>query len=190
MQQWQRLEKQNLEDTDIRDLTIIYLANFITTLHNQKNEIIVGIHSNKENDKPNNEVDKLLHLTKLIDVIIQQHGSCKELNTYIRGRKRIYFLLYSRHIYTFIDKSGITPFNELTSSDHRGLFTDIRLQAFLKNSYISLPDHSSRSIHSSSIKKVITYKRYLQDYVVTHQITKKAADLQKKSTKLLLPTIM
>ena len=117
-------------------MTIIYLANFITTLHNQINEIIVGIDSNEENDKQNKGVDKLLHLTKHIDVIIQQHGSCKELNTYIRERKRIYFLLYSKHIYTFIDKSGITPFNELASSDHKGLLIDLRLQAFLKNSYI------------------------------------------------------
>ena len=33
MQQWQRLEEQNLEDTNINELMIIDLAEFITTLH-------------------------------------------------------------------------------------------------------------------------------------------------------------
>ena len=34
IQQWKRLEEKHLEDTNIRDLMIIDLANFITTLHN------------------------------------------------------------------------------------------------------------------------------------------------------------
>ena len=84
----------------------------------KKHEIIVGIDANEANDKPKNGVDKI-HLTKLIDVISQQYGVRKEPNTYIRGRKRIKFLLCSEHIYTFIDKCGINPFNEIISSDHR-----------------------------------------------------------------------
>ena len=178
MQQWQRLEERNLEDTNICDLTIIDLANFITTLYNKKHEIIVGIYTNEANNQLKNGVDKILHLTKLIDVISQQHEIRKEPNTYITGRKRIEFLLCSEHIYTFIDKSGINPFNELTSSDHRGLFSNLRLEAFLKNSYIALSDHSSRPLQSSNTKNVISYKRHLKDYVVTHQIIEKAADLE------------
>ena len=127
MQQWQRLEEQNLEDTNINELMIIDLAEFITTLH-KKYEIIVGIDANEENDQPKNEVDKLLHLTKLIDIINQQHGIRKEPNTYIKGRKWIEFLLCSEYIYTFIDKNGITPFNEITSFDHRWLFIDLRFK--------------------------------------------------------------
>ena len=151
-QQWQRLEEQNLEDTNIRDLMINDLAEFIIILLNKKHEIIVGIDANEANDQPKNGVDKLLQLTKLIDVISQQHGIRKEHNTHIRGRKRIEFLLCSEHIYTFIDKSGITPFNEITSFDHRGFFLDLRLKAFLKKSYIALPDHSSRPLQSSNKK--------------------------------------
>ena len=109
IQQWQRLEKQNLEDANIRDLMSIYLAEFITTLHNKKYEIIVGIDANEANDQTKNWVDKLLHFTKLIDVITQQHGILKEPNTYIRGRKRIEFVLCSEHIYTFIDRCDIFP---------------------------------------------------------------------------------
>ena len=190
IQQWKRLEEQDLEGTNIRDLMIIDLAKFITTLHNKKQEIIVGIDANETNEKSKNGVDKLLHLTKLIDVISQKHGIRKESNIYIRGRRRIESLLCSEHIYTFIDKSGITSFNELTSFDHRGLFIDLRLQDFLKNSHIALTDHSSRPLQSSNTKNVIKYKRHLQDYVVTHPIIEQAIDLKKKPAKLLLQTIM
>ena len=50
------------------------LAEFITILLNKKHEIIVGIDANEANDQQKNGVDKLLQLTKLIDVISQQHG--------------------------------------------------------------------------------------------------------------------
>ena len=67
-----------------------------------------------------------------------------------------------------MDKSGITPFNEITSFDHRGLFLDLRLKAFLKKSYTTLPDHSSRQLQSSHTNNVINYKQHLKHYVVTH----------------------
>ena len=153
-------------------------------LHNnlldKKHEILVGIDNNEANDQQKNGVDKLLQLTKLIDVISQQDGIRKEPNTHIIGCKRIKFLLCSAHIYTFIDKSGITPFNEIRTSDHRGFFLDLRLQAFLKNSYIALPDHSSRPFQSPNTSNVIKYKRHLKLYVVTHRIIEQAAEIQKQ----------
>ena len=90
---------------------IIDLAKFINNLQQQQHEVIVGIDDNETHDKPKKRVDKLLHLTKLIDVISQQHRIRKEPITYLRGIKRIDLIFYSEHILTFIDKSGITTFN-------------------------------------------------------------------------------
>ena len=53
------------------------LAEFIIILLNKKHEIIVGIDANEANHQPKNDVDKLIQLTKLIDVISQQHGKRK-----------------------------------------------------------------------------------------------------------------
>ena len=78
----------------------------------------------------------------------------------------------------FIDKSDITPFNEITSSDHRESFLDLRLEAFPKHSYIALPNHSSRPLQSSNTKNVINYKRHLKNYAVTHCIIEQAVELQ------------
>ena len=133
MQQWQRLEEKNLEDKNIRELMIRDLANFINNLQQHKYEVIVEIDSNESNDQPKNRVDTLLHFTKLIDIISQQHGIKKEPNTRLSGSKCIEFVLCSKHISLFIDKCGITLFNEIKFSDHRGLFLDLHLTSFLKN---------------------------------------------------------
>ena len=68
-QQWQRLEENNLEATDIRDKIIFDLASFINILQNEQHEILVRKGTNEPNDKSKNGVDKLFNLTKLIDVI-------------------------------------------------------------------------------------------------------------------------
>ena len=77
------------------------LADFITNLIKKQHVIIVGIDTNETNAQPKNGVDKLLQLTKLIDIISQQHGIRKESNTHIRWRKRIGFLFCSEHIYIY-----------------------------------------------------------------------------------------
>ena len=97
--------------------------------------MILGIDTNKPNILYNNGISQLLQRTKLIDIIDEVHGLYKVPNTYIRGRHRIDFLLSTEYIFTFIDRSGITPFNEVTTSDHRGKFIDLCLKDFLKSSY-------------------------------------------------------
>ena len=74
----------------------------------------------------------------------------------------------------------MTPFNKIKSSDHRGFLLDLRLKAFLKNSYVALPDHYSRPLQSSNTKNVLNYKRHLQRFVVNHQIIEQATEIQKK----------
>ena len=183
MQQWQRLEKKTLEDPNIRDLVIICLSQFIHNLQQQQqHKVIIVIDANEANDKPKNGVDKLLHLTKFIDVISQQHGIRKEPNTYLRGSKRIDLIFCSKHISTFTDNSGINPFNEITSSNHRGLFLDLRLTSFLKKSYTALPDHTSRPLKSFNTQSVIKYKRNVRRYVINHKNIEQADDLQKNSS--------
>ena len=154
------------------------LTEFIIILLNKKHEIIVGIDANEANDQPKNGVDKLLQLTKLINVISQQHGIRKEPNTHIRGRKRIEFLLCSEHIYTFIDKSGITPFNEITSFDHRGFFLTYDQKHSLKT-LTSLFLIILHDLFNLPIKNVINYKRHLKRFVVNHRIIEQATAIQK-----------
>ena len=93
---------------------------------------------NEANNKINNGIFKLLHFITLIDSSAYKYSIRKELNTYIRGRKQIEFSLGTDFLNKFLEKCGITTFDDITLSNHHGIFIDIHLQEFLKNSYVSL----------------------------------------------------
>ena len=104
-------------------------------MYSHKNyEVLLGIDANEPNIIYNNGISQLLQRTKLIDIIDEFHGLYKVSNTYIRGHHRIYFFLATKYISIFIDISGITSFNEVTTSDYRRKFIDLRLRDFLKKS--------------------------------------------------------
>ena len=88
--------------------------------HKKHHEVLLGIDANEPNIQYNNGVSQFLQRTKLIDIIDEVHGLYKVPNTYLRGCHRIDFFLATKYISTFIDRSGITSFNEVTTSDHRG----------------------------------------------------------------------
>ena len=116
-------------------------------------------------------------------MISQKYGTKKEPNTYLGGSKRIYFIFCSDYLSTFLDKYGITPFNEVISPDYRGLFLDLILTSFLKNSYISLPDHTLHSLKSSNTQSVINYKRHIRAYVDKYKMIEQATAIHKKIVK-------
>ena len=92
---------------------------------------------------------QLLQHTKRIDFIDEFYGLYKVPNTYISGRHRIDFFLATEYISTFIDRSGITSFDKVITSDHRGKFIDLRPRDFLKNILHVYFQHfiSTTSIH-------------------------------------------
>ena len=128
-------------------------------------EVLLNIDANEPNILYNNGVSQLLQRTKSIDIIDEVHGLYKVPNTYLRGRHRIDFFLATKYISTFIDRSGITSFNEATTSDHCRKFVDLRLRDFLKNSYASISNASSRTLQSTNTKSVVKYKQHLKKIV-------------------------
>ena len=75
----------------------------------------------------------------------------------MKGRQQIVFFSCSEFIFTFLDKCDITPFNEVESFDRGDPFLNLRLEA-LKKSYISFPNHTSRSLKSSNTQIVVNCK--------------------------------
>ena len=61
------------------------LSSFINTIQYKNHEIIFEIDANEGNEKPKNGVAELLQPTKLIYVISEKHGICKESDIYMRG---------------------------------------------------------------------------------------------------------
>ena len=138
------------------------------------------IDTNEPNILFNNSISQLLQRTNLIDIIDEVHGLYKVPNTYISGSHRIDFFLATKYISTFIDRSGITSFNEVTTSDHRGKFINLHLRDFLKNSYASISNASSRTLQSTNTKNVVKYKQHLKHIVINKLVIEKAKIIQVK----------
>ena len=168
-QQWNILKERDQEHEDNRHKTIIDISTFINSLTQQNNEVLLGIDSNEPNILYNKGVSQLLQRTKLIDAIDEFHGLYKVPNTYIQGRHRVDFFLSTKYISTFIDRSGITSFNEVTTSNHRGKFIDLRLRDFLKTSYASISNASSRTLQSTNTKSVVKYKQHLKPFLIINR---------------------
>ena len=86
-------------------------------------------------------IAKLVSDCNLNDPIAQAHGHINEPETYIRGKDRIDFLCCTLTIAAFVTACGITAYDEIAPSDHRGEFIDIKLQNFLANSFQEVTDH-------------------------------------------------
>lgn len=68
----------------------------------------------------------------------------------------------------FIEACGYTAFDEVTPSDHRGIFIDINLQGILHctPSTISAPD--TRVLSSQNPRNIRCYKAHLYKYLEDH----------------------
>ena len=93
----------------------------------------------------------------MIDPILVRRGCTTEPNTHNCGSDRIDFVLCTRLINDFITKCGITPFDQISQSDHRGIYLNIQVKAFLQDDIVSSA-LTSRILSSKSPDHVPTYK--------------------------------
>ena len=105
---------------------------------------------------------------------------------HIRGKDRLDFLFCTLTIASFVTASGITTYDEIAPSDHRGEFLDIQLQKFLANSFQEVTDHTSRKLQTRDSAGVITYKEHLRDFTTTHKIFDRIDAIQCKLAKDIL----
>ena len=173
------------EDTtiDVRKQMTKDLATFIQTLATKRQEVILCIDANEEFDTGGKGIAKLIFYCNLIDSIAQAHGYINEPETYIRGKDRIDFIFRTLNIVGFVTACGITSYDEVAPSDHRGEFLDIRLQQFLANSFQEVMDHTSRKLQTMDSAGVVTYKEHLSEFTTTHKIFNRINNLKHKLSK-------
>ena len=104
--------------------------------------------------------------------------------TYVRGRKRLDWVLVSRSLYPSIDAIGYNRYNLLYHSDHRAIFLDLAKRDSLGLSSPLVP-HSRRPIHSNSpyVRDFVweTYK-HLQENKALHKFTEFSLDAPLPTT--------
>ena len=103
----------------------------------------------------------------MIDPITNMHGVADEPNKYKRGSTRIYFIFCTRGIAHFIARSGILPFEYITTTDRRGLYIDLQLQLNLKYPLRTINDISSRLLSTSNPNEVNILKFMIKNIQYT-----------------------
>ena len=185
-QQWDFMEERGDESINVRKQMTKDLTQFIKNLTMKRHEVILCIDANEEFDTGGKGIAKLVSDCHLTDPIAQAHGHTNEPETYIRGKDRIDFIFCTLNIAAFVTASGITAYDEIAPSDHRGEFVDIQMQKFLANSFQEVTDHTSRKLQTRDSAGVITYKDHLRDFTTTHKIFDRIDSIQSKIEKDIL----
>ena len=116
-------------------------------------------------------IAKLCRECKLYDVFSQRFKNNKLPNTHIKGSKRIDYILCSFNILKSINRSGMTAFGDLATSDHRGLYIDLPIESISKPHQPDINQHFQRTLKSSCPRSVRKYKKYLKKEITKREIT-------------------
>ena len=105
----------------------------------------------------NSWLSKFAQTTQLSDVFAYRRGTEHQSATYKRGNSRIDYMLATADVLPFILSCGYLDFD--STSDHRMMFTDIDLIAYLQDTPPSLSaQHQPRAILSRHEKMSRLYK--------------------------------
>ena len=115
---------------------------------------------------------KLHELTDLAYPLINKDGLENEPPTHQRGSQRIDFIFCNLGIEKFISRIGILPMHDIVPSDHRAIYFDINLVAWLKDpglqSIITI-----RLLSTNSLDLTRVYDKYLDIYLKKNDIITK-----------------
>jgi hypothetical protein len=110
-----------------------------------------------------------------------QHGDAAMVPTYIRGTKRLDYCFLSPSLAPFVRRTGINLFNECFHSDHRALFVDIDLRAYLGDNLPKLarPDQRFVSSRSQHVTKFVSkVHAHLMENKVFHKFHAYCLDVE------------
>jgi hypothetical protein len=130
-QEWHLLRLSGDPHPDPRRSFITDLTNEIELWKSEGVNVILG---GDFNENLGETIDGLAHLVstcQLTDVHAHFHGIEGEPSTYVRGNRRLDYVLITEGVLPFVRACGIDPFFTTINSDHRGLFLDIDLAGLL-----------------------------------------------------------
>jgi exonuclease III len=133
-QQWHIIKRSNPGTADIDPRKKMWedLATRIIQLKDSGNEIIVTMDANDSLQQLTSELNKFVRKCELVDIIYNRHGTFDKPPTHSRGSKRIDYILTTPTIAEYVCECGILPFHDLCFSDHRPLYADIDIKAYLR----------------------------------------------------------
>jgi ribonuclease HI len=192
-QQTIMLTEDGIINPEPRKIFIEDMIDIIKKYNNDvNNHTILMLDANENINDTEGGLSQLLKETHLIDVF--SHISNDECNipTYVRGSKKIDYILTTISLVPFIKNIGCLPFYMYNNSDHRGLFLDISEK--LINAKVELKRPSLRHIGTNcSGYEVYRYKQYIDKQFKLHKIYEKTTHFKTLSntvSKRELATIL
>jgi len=104
-----------------------------------------------------------------------------EIETYSRGSKRLDYAFGKQELAESIVRIGLTPYNFVISSHHRGLFIDFDMDAFLRGDPSHLMSPAIRGIKSNPRKQCQKYVEAMTKYLTEHKVFDRAAQAQQQT---------
>jgi hypothetical protein len=115
----------------------------------------------------------------LIDILALQHSSRPFPPTYIRGKKRIDYILISANLQDAVECSGILPYNAIFSGDHKPCFLDFNADLLFAGSTPPLAPPCQRSLQLFDPRKVNEYRTVLHKQLDYHKVFDKLKTLKE-----------
>ena len=168
-QQWSILKRQGKLCPNPRKQFVSDLDHLLTKLRTSGHSIILaGDFNTSIGDNPHG-IDRILNKHSLIDTIRHLHGDYT-CSTYSRGRKCIDYIFASTDLLPALQRSGITPLEAITASDHCAVFIDIDIRACLDSDLSCLLRPPQRSLHSTHQRNRDIYVQHLHKAFQRHKI--------------------
>ena len=121
-------------------------------------KIFIALDRNGKFTQAKGRIVRLYHECKLHDSFTHLHGRQCEAKSYIRGSHRIDFYVCIYNLLKVVKLCGMTGFNDITTSDHCGLYLDLQVEAISNPQNQSTTPPFERELNSKSPQAIRTYK--------------------------------
>ena len=154
------------------------LDEFLAPHHARGTEILLMGDFNETLGDSLQGLDSIINKYGLLDLLPYHHGIDNEVETYARGKKRLDYALGTQELAESIIRIGITPYNFVITSDHRGIFIDFDVDTFLGGNPSHLMSPALRGIKSNSPKQCRKYVEAVTEYLTKHKVFERATRVQ------------
>lgn len=114
----------------------------------------------------------------LIDILSIHHSERPFPPTYLRGKKRIDYMLISASLQESVIRSGILPFNSIFDGDHRPCFLDLNGTQLFGGDTPPLVSPCQRSLQLSDPRRTNNYRTVLHEQLQYHNVFDKCKNLK------------
>jgi exonuclease III len=187
-QQTEVMKTQGIRNPDPRAKVLEDLGNRITELKTSGEEVILMMDANDTTQKANSDLSRWAEKVDLVDPHIQRHGSIDEPATHERGSDRIDYIFMTEKISEYVMAAGILEFHKVWKTDHRALYIDIDLEAFLGGRPSPLEVNANRGLMSNDPRAVKIYREHLlknlEECGIEEKFQKLLDDVEANSGKI------